>query len=228
MKQSFIGITPRFITNNETGIRAVKINMDYINQIINYNKVPLILFDDNNLEENLKLCEGFFLLGGDDIDPKYYGEDNLEGLSKDIDEYTDTIDKKIIEYAVANKVPTIGICRGHQDLAAFLGGTLYQDIPTANLEHPSEDKKHYVTKITRTELLDRLPDTFLVNTFHHQAVKDVAPGFIATLVNHDVIEAMEHTTLPIISVQWHPERYYTNESKIIFDYFYELVEQYKK
>ena len=57
MKQSFIGLTPRFVTNNETGIRAVKVNMDYINQIIGYNKVPLILFDDNNLEENLKLCE---------------------------------------------------------------------------------------------------------------------------------------------------------------------------
>lgn len=228
MKQSFIGLTPRFITNNETGIRAVKVNMDYINQIISYNKVPLILFDDNNLEENLKLCDGFFLLGGDDINPEYYGEDNSKNLSKDIDEYTDIIDKKIIEYAVKNKVPTIGICRGHQDLAAFLGGTLHQDIKEANLNHPSEDKKHNVTKVCSSPLMDRLPNEFLVNTYHHQAVKDVAPGFKVTLVNHDVIEAMEHETLPIFSVQWHPERYYTAESKILFDYFYELVEKYKK
>lgn len=228
MKQSFIGITPRFITNNETGIRAVKINMDYINQIIGYNKVPLILFNDENLEENLKMCDGFFLLGGDDIDPKYYGEDNSKNLSKEIDEYTDIIDKKIIEYAVKNKVPTIGICRGHQDLAAFLGGTLYQDISDANLIHPSENKKHNVIKVCKTPLTDRLPDEFLVNTFHHQAVKDVAPGFKVTLVNHDVIEAMEHESLPIFSVQWHPERYYTSESKIIFDYFYELVDKYQK
>ena len=73
-----------------------------------------------------------------------------------------------------------------------------------------------------------LPEKFLVNTFHHQAVKTVPEGFIATYKNADVIEAIEHKTLPIVAVQWHPERYYTKESEIIFDYFLEKVNEYRE
>ena len=81
-----------------------------------------------------------------------------------------------------------------------------------------ENKKHYVTKVSNTKLTSLLPESFLVNSYHHQSVKDLPDGFITTFVNQDVIEAIEHQTLPLIGIQWHPERFYTNESKIIFDY----------
>ncbi|MEI3526698.1 MAG: gamma-glutamyl-gamma-aminobutyrate hydrolase family protein [Bacilli bacterium] len=66
-----------------------------------------------------------------------------------------------------------------------------------------------------------------MNSYHHQSVKDLPDGFITTFVNQDVIEAIEHQTLPLIGIQWHPERFYTNESKIIFDYFFDLIKEYK-
>lgn len=228
MKQPIIGISPRYAFYKETNRHFLQVNTDYIDQIVNRNAIPLILVPGPNLLNSLKMCDGILEIGGDDIDPKYYGETNDSGLSKGIDEETDLIDKEIIEYAIINKLPVLGICRGIQCIAAFLGGKLTQDIETDKLEHPAVDKKHYVERIATGNLSKLLPEKFLVNTFHHQAVKTVPEGFIATYKNADVIEAIEHKTLPIVAVQWHPERYYTKESEIIFDYFLEKVNEYRE
>lgn len=174
------------------------------------------------------MCDGFIIIGGDDINPKFYNENNDNNLSKGIEEITDSIDQKILNYAISHHIPTLGICRGIQAMAAFMNGSLYQDIYFANLNHPQENKKHYVTKVSNTKLTSLLPESFLVNSYHHQSVKDLPDGFITTFVNQDVIEAIEHQTLPLIGIQWHPERFYTNESKIIFDYFFNLIKEYKK
>ena len=228
MNKLIIGVSPRFSHDFKDEYHYVRINIDYITQIINRDAIPLILCDGATFNDALKLCDGFLIIGGDDIDPKFYNETNIENLSKGIDDATDLIDKKILDYAKINKIPTFGICRGIQAMAAFMGGSLYQDISFANLKHPTENKKHMVNKVATTNLSSLLPDSFLVNTYHHQSVKDLPEGFITTFTNHDVIEAMEHKTLPFSGVQGHPERVYTTESKIIFDYFFDLVKQNKK
>ena len=211
MKQPIIGISPRYAFYKETNRHFLQVNTDYIDQIVNRNAIPLILVPGPNLLNSLKMCDGILEIGGDGID-----------------EETDLIDKEIIEYAIINKLPVLGICRGIQCIAAFLGGKLTQDIETDKLEHPAVDKKHYVERIAVGNLSKLLPEKFLVNTFHHQAVKTVPEEFIATYKNADVIEAIEHKTLPIVAVQWHPERYYTKESEIIFDYFLEKVNEYRE
>ena len=228
MKKQFIGISPRYILANENTKTYLKIYEDYLTVLTKRDFIPLILVDGPCFDDLIKMCDGILILGGDDINPTVYGETNDEGLSKGIDDNQDITDKKIIDYAVEHKIPTFGICRGIQSLAAMLGGSLYQDIPTAKLNHPSEDKKHMVVKTADTPLTRLLPDTYLVNTFHHQCVKQVPDGFVVTYKNEDVIEAIEHTTLPIFAVQWHPERFYTNESEIMFDYFKEKVIEYGK
>lgn len=228
MKQLVIGISPRYTFCKETNRRFLQVNTNYIEQIVNRNAIPLILIPGPNLINSLKICDGILEIGGDDINPKYYGETNDLGLSKEIDDETDLVDKEIVEYAIANKLPILGICRGIQCLAAFLGGKLTQDISADKLEHPSTDKKHYVERISLGNLSKLLPEKFLVNTYHHQAVTEVPEGFIATYKNGDVIEAIEHLSLPIIAVQWHPEKYYTKESEIIFDYFLERANEYRK
>lgn len=228
MNKLVIGISPRYVLNEGSTVKYLKVNSDYIKTITDRGGFPLVLIDEDSLEETMKVCDGFLVIGGDDIDPCCYGENNDLNLSKDIDQDVDRIDKKIIEFAIKHNIPTLGICRGIQAMAAFLGGTLHQDIKTANLKHPENEKKHMVSRINMTNLSKLLPDSFLVNTFHHQSVNKVPDGFVVTYMNEDVIEAMEHQTLPFIGIQWHPERYYTDESKIIFDYFFDRVKEYGK
>lgn len=228
MKQFIIGVSPRFTTNEKTGYQFVQINMDYIKQITNRGGIPFILTPSDNLSQQLDMCDGILLIGGDDINPMYYGENNEQGLSKGISEMEDETDKKIIQYVFSKGLPTMGICRGIQDFAAFLGGSLYQDLEASHLSHPEQEKKHMVEKITNAPLSSQLPNTFLVNSFHHQAVNQIPDGFVATFKNGDVIEAIEHTTLPFFGVQWHPERYYTKESEVMFNYFWEKIHVYRK
>lgn len=228
MKRPIIGITPRFTFNEKSNRHFIQVNTDYTKQLIERDVIPLILTPGEQLEESLSMCDGILILGGDDINPVLYGETNDLNLSKDIDPIMDETDQYIINYAYKKQMPMLGICRGIQALAVFLGGSLHQDLEHDKLHHPSEDKKHYVEKIYNSNLSKQLPDKFLVNTFHHQSVKKVPDGFHVTYKNCDVIEAMEHDTLPIVAVQWHPERFVTDESKIIFDYFMEKVNEYRK
>ena len=97
MKQPIIGISPRYAFYKETNRHFLQVNTDYIDQIVNRNAIPLILVPGPNLLNSLKMCDGILEIGGDDIDPKYYGETNDLGLSKGIDEETALIDKEIIE-----------------------------------------------------------------------------------------------------------------------------------
>lgn len=218
MKQKIIGITPRYYLNDE-GKKFLRVSQFYLDYIQNQNIISIILTPSENLSQILDLCDGFLVLGGDDMDPTYYGETNDLGLSKEIDPVIDIIDQQVIEYAVANKKPMLGICRGIQSIVAFLGGSLYQDINHFNLNHPHEGIYHNVTKVENFGVAKLLPDEFMVNTYHHQCPKVLPKGFKKLFVNHDIIEMVEHESLPIIATQWHPERINTKESKIIVDYF---------
>lgn len=222
-----IGIAPRVMTyaNNY----KVQVNVTYLTPFNKRNINAIILpLNSPNIEDLLPLCDGFLLPGGDDIDPKWYNETNDEGLSKDIDPLLDEIDNAILQYAVKNKVPTLGICRGIQSLSAFLGGSLHQDIEHDNLQHEFEDHKHMVTTLDNTVLSHLFPKEFLINSYHHQVVKDLPDGFEVTHRYQGVIEGIAHKTLPIFGVQWHPERFEANESEIIFDYFVTLINKYHK
>lgn len=221
MKKYIVGVTPR---PNQTETNTfIRVNRNYIDQLTSRDLVPIILTPGSDLNHVLPLCDGFLIIGGDDFNPTIYGENNNLNLSKDIDDELDALDKTIIMHAVEHKKPVLGICRGHQALSAVFGKALHQDIDNSKLYHPHDDKLHNVTKVTNYGVATRLPDEFQVNTYHHQCTKDLADGFVVLFKNHDVIEAIEHTSLPILGVQWHPERLDTNETKIIFEYFKEKI-----
>jgi len=154
------------------------------------------------------------LTGGPDINPKFYGEQPLPGL-EEIDEDLDRMELEATHIAFARNLPILAICRGIQVLNVSQGGTLYQDIPTQVQEsilHTQKADKKTTTHATRIEaktLLFRVVGRkeIWVNGRHHQAVKDVAPGFVVTARATDgVVEAMEHSSKRfVIGVQWHPE-----------------------
>jgi len=226
MTNLIIGVTPRISKINDQD--AIKVNRNYIDKLTKIGLNPIIICPNTNLDLILPICSGFLIIGGDDYDPSMYGQTNELGLSKGIDKEMDNLDKMILSFAKEHKVPVFGICRGHQAMSAVFGKALYQDIEQSKLSHPTNGKFHEVTKVNNVLLATRLPQSFITNTFHHQATKDLPNDFIILYKNHDVIEAIEHKSLPFISTQWHPERMDTKESDIIFSYFFELVETYAK
>ena len=122
----------------------------------------------------------------------------------------------LTKLAADRQIPILGICRGIQTLMAALGGTLYQDIHSqmegTRIKHDQDLDRSYASHTVTIEkgtLLHRLfqTDTLAVNSFHHQAVKEVAPGFQVCAYSSDgVIEAVESTAYKsVLGVQWHPE-----------------------
>ena len=221
-----IGVAPRVMTHSNN--YKLQVNENYFTPFNNRDVNTFVLpLNSPNVVELLDLCDGFLLPGGDDIDPVCYGQTNDEGLSKDIDPALDKIDKIILDYAYKNKKPVLGICRGVQSIAAFLGGSLHQDIQHAGLKHESIDHKHMVTTLPNTRVSDLFPEVFESNSYHHQVVKDLPDGFVITHMHLDVIEGIIHTELPIFGLQWHPERMDTLETKTIFDWFVKQVEESK-
>jgi putative glutamine amidotransferase len=155
-------------------------------------------------------AEAIVLSGGGDIAPERYGQPNT--ASEDIAPARDETEVRLLELAVERRLPVFGICRGIQVLNVFFGGGLVQDIPTqlhSPITHDGE-ATHPVTIVdARVErVVER--DELHVNSYHHQGVTAdlLAPDLEVFAVSEvdGVIEGVLHRTLPVIGVQWHPER----------------------
>lgn len=176
--------------------------------------------------------DALLLPGGGDMDPSFYGE-ALNG-SHDIDRERDKAELALIRAFTEAGKPILGICRGHQALNVAFGGTLWQHMPDAESHTGEEDRIHLSTALADSIVGRLYGESFPVNSSHHQAVKRLAPGFRATQWwtspnGGRYVEAMEHLTLPIFSVQWHPERMTgrlcredTPNGAAIFQYFVEM------
>lgn len=218
-----IGIVPRTMMAGSN--YKVQVNYNYIEPFLERKISTIILpLNDYAMEEILNICDGFLIIGGDDIDPKYYGEENTD--SKNIDVYVDLIDQKVLKHALKHKKPVLGICRGIQSIAAFLGGSLIQDIDKAGLVHDVKENSHMVNTLFINDFTKQFPASFPINSYHHQAVKNPPKDFDVIFKHNDLIEGIMHKSLPIVGVQWHPERIPTKESKILFDYFVNEVKKY--
>ncbi|MDF2660087.1 MAG: gamma-glutamyl-gamma-aminobutyrate hydrolase [Paenibacillus sp.] len=189
----------------------------YSDWIIRAGGIPVIVPFGLGEAEVRRLCgktDGLMLTGGADIDPSYYGEEPLKELGR-ITPERDRLEVLLIrEYASAGK-PIFAICRGEQVLNVALGGSLYQDIysqcktiqhsqkaPTSHLSHAvTADEGSLVARIAGTT-------SFKVNSFHHQAVKQPAPGMrITARAGDGTVEAIESESGDrfVLGVQWHPE-----------------------
>jgi putative glutamine amidotransferase len=161
--------------------------------------------------------DGLLFPGGVDVDPAYYGEDRHPRLGT-VAPSLDQAELVLARWALQDHLPVLAICRGIQLINVAAGGTLYQDLPTQlpdALPHacnaptyPREYRAHDLTVEPGSRIAAAMRVTGCkTNSRHHQAVKDVAPGFGITARAPDgVIEGIEHTEAPfIVGVQWHPE-----------------------
>jgi putative glutamine amidotransferase len=168
-------------------------------------------------------CDGLLLTGGVDVDPAEYG-DRERHPTVEIDRIRDSFELAIAKAALARDFPLLAICRGAQVLNVAAGGTLIQDIPSAcpgairhRIDMPRNGVAHDVAVTPGTVLANLLASRLAddsrvgVNSRHHQAVRDVAPAFVASATAPDgIIEAIEKPGATLcVGVQWHPENFWT-------------------
>ena len=192
------------------------VNTSYINAVQLNGGIPLaipVCENEEDLAELLKMCNGVIVPGGEDVDPKYFNESphpTIGVIRPDMDKFI----FQALDICFKHNIPLFGICRGLQIINIALGGSLYQDMSLYEkdtiLHRQTYDRSYTVHKadIKSGSLLHSIfgKEEIMVNTMHHQAIKDLGQGLCATaLAPDDIIEAIESDDRPILAVQWHPE-----------------------
>ena len=210
----------------------------YYQSILKAGGVPFIIpcYDDTDaLINTLDKLDGILLTGGADINPLFLGEEPIQELHG-INPRRDRQELLLTHLAADRQIPILGICRGIQTMNAALGGPLYQDIHSqmegTRIKHDQNLDRCYASHtvaIEKDTLLHRLfkADTIAVNSFHHQAIKEPAPGFrVCARATDGVIEAMESTEYKsMLGVQWHPECFILKGDECMMPLFQWLVQE---
>lgn len=183
--------------------------------------------EELNLSHYAQTLDGLILQGGNDVAPASYGEMPIAPEWAG-DPVRDAYEKGLIEAFVTAGKPVFGICRGLQMLNVAFGGTLWQDIGTQLPQAlPHVRAEMYERNIHAIEVV---PDTHMatlyptlrrgmINSIHHQAIKDLAPNLVveARCPDDGMIEAIRHRGPEYVAaVQWHPE-FRLKNSQVIFD-----------
>lgn len=206
MKRCVIGIAGN-LNRDEKGVERYTLSDEYIQSIRKSGAEVLMLPVQEEIPESwFGLCDGFLFPGGMDIHPKFYGEEKssqVEGEIERLDEYQIRLLKKVAE----RKLPFLAVCRGIQIMNVAFGGTLWQDIPNHRQTEERSELRHSVLIRPGTRLQCMLGDQCRVNSFHHQAVKNVGEHLVVSALAADgTIEAAELSGNVFgVGVQWHPE-----------------------
>lgn len=187
--------------------------------------LPIILplkAQEDEIRQAAGMCNGFLFTGGHDVDPVLYHASKSEKCGP-ANHDRDMLEQRIFKYALEADKPVFGICRGIQLINVLCGGTLYQDLPTEykgtkEVEHhmqpPYDVPCHQVEIISGTPLEGILnKSTLAVNSYHHQAIKDLAESLKPMAISEDgLVEAVYMPGKRFVwAVQWHPEFIYLTD-----------------
>lgn len=205
------------------------LNTRYIRSVERAGGVPVALIptdDISAIDHILDGLDGLLLTGGRDMDPSHFGEEphpKAEKISKERTRF----EIELARRARARQLPTLGICLGMQTINVALGGSLYQDIPSqldGKLDHRRPDAGrgeliHAVSVTCGTKLHGLLgQESVMVNSIHHQAVRDISSELRISAVSPDgIVEGLEcESHRFLVSVQWHPEELDSPENVNLF------------
>ena len=201
---------------------------DYVRAIEYAGGTPLLIPHVGDIEcinQYLGVLDGLILSGGGDIDPLLFGQEPHQNIGS-VDRVRDEMELQLTQKALNQDLPILAICRGIQMLNVAAGGTIYQDIasemPPPTLCHSQQGTgwyaSHTIDILSDSRLLQIFGSpTARVNSFHHQAVREVGEGFIVTAKARDnVIEAIESPTHRFaLGVQYHPEMMWERHPEVL-------------
>ena len=207
------GVVRQWDGGERTGL-----NSAYVRSVLAAGGVPLVLspiLGPAYAARALDGVDGLVLTGGEDMDPAWYRMEPHPKANPPSRE-RDLFELALLATARQREIPMLGICRGIQVLNVALGGTLWQDLPSelvGAVDHSPEaarsDRTHVVRLQAGSLIASALGRTEVrVNSFHHQAIRDLAPKLVATGWTEDgLIEAVEGAPGEpwLLAVQWHPE-----------------------
>ena len=192
-----------------------KASSNYIKWIEDENVIILDAYTIKNTDSILALADGIILTGGEDINPLEYDDTSNIKVCGKINFSRDTLERKLFDFALDNKIPLIGVCRGMQMMNVASGGTLYGDIPTeigTEVIHRNNGEVYHEIALCDTSSLifPIETDTIMVNSWHHQGLK-IMPNYLRVIARSfdGLAEAvvMDRSIHPfMIAVQFHPER----------------------
>lgn len=227
-----IGIT--CCLNEEMG--RYFIGRDYVEGVEKAGGMPIVLpsINKRSIESLLDILDGLLLSGGGDLDPLFFGEEPLP-VTGEVDPQRDVFELELTRHALKRGLPILGICRGMQVLNVAAGGTISQDISLkfdSFYKHSQQAPRWYPThsiKLEKGTLAAQIigEEKIRVNSFHHQCIGEVAPGFIVSARSNDGVEEIiefEDWDKYIIGVQFHPENMW-RRNPVFLELFFALVRQ---
>ena len=217
-----IGITPSPQTDKlaHGTFRRYCLSAAYVDAIAAAGGVPIIFPPQtDNAAALLAIVDGLLLSGGADVAPVRYGDATVHDTTYGIDPGRDQLELDLVDCALASGTPILGICRGIQVLNVALGGTLIQDVASehtgaAEIGHRQHERGleesavgHEVVATAESLLPFFNQERLGVNSFHHQAIRDLAPPLLPVATSPDgLVEAVVLEANPAVcAVQWHPE-----------------------
>lgn len=232
MARPAIGITIGY-DQRRAGLHLLR--QDYVRSVESAGGLPFVLAPGRpgDAPELLARLDGLLLSGGSDVDPTLFGEPRHPSVTNVVRE-RDDFEIALAQRALERDLPLLAICRGQQVLNVAAGGTLVQDIPSQlekGVDHDPERERwetaHDVELMPGTRLHAILgKDAVAVNSFHHQAVKELGQGLVVSARSQDdsVVEGIEAPSRRFaVAVQWHPESFWNQPQNFssLFEAFVE-------
>ena len=209
-----IGVVTRILIEN--GNKKEFVNNNYLLFLSKYDLTPIIITTFTN-EYILDLCDGFLLPGGDDVNPSYYSK-QMDELTNVVLEEVDSLDFKVLDYAIKNSKPVLGICRGLQVINVYFRGSLINILDGKHLNKEIDYMK-ICKDSTFVNYRNRIEK---INSYHHQKIDKLGNDLFIEAISNEAIEIISSKKYKLIATQYHIEKLNDSLSKEIIRYFINL------